>query len=655
MPKVITNPISALTQGAIATLNQNFANIQTAMEDTLSRGGTIPNQMTADLDLNSNDILNVGNLDAETLRVNGSPIDLASIVDDVEVLADQATAAQAAAVSAAATAEAAAAGIEGSLIFFTRADAQAYTPMAAPQAIRLAGCLAAGDLGDGLYKQVASQPSHAAKFSINLLLGGVVWYEFADAQISPMHLGATGDGSTDDRGILAATDVAATALRIPISLTRGTYSVASNLTINSQIISRGGLIKPASGVTVTISKTLPQELTQLFDMSAGGKIELSKKVAMPEWFHASTNLSNSFQHAADAVGNNGTIIFSQAYTQTSSLLLSYQALQFKSASNKRFVSVTALGNFEQVKNTLAGTTLSSHFQSRGISWIADPTCNVAQFDLAEMAFVILEENGMIGSTLLGNYGIKLTSASNLRPPMYSKIRGNTMSDQGSSLIYLTNYANSITIADNRLQPGRAGVYCIDVEPTSGQYQDNLRVKDNGCERGGALSTLTNGIRLGTATSGSVQSVVINGNRFEQLNVAINASENSYVEGGANDNYFGSNVTRIVSAGGAIAPTIQASVRATLSGGVLTLANQPPAYNTNAANVTRISAGRFRVTYLRQRNVMDPHIQITHGADATTSFTVKRLTSTVASCEFVVLQGSTPTDPEGFGFVAFGTR
>jgi hypothetical protein len=88
MPKVVTNPISAFTQGAIATLSQNFDRIEAAIENTLSRDGTTPNQMTADLDLNSNDILNVKNLDAETLRVNGSPINLVSIVDDVEVLAD---------------------------------------------------------------------------------------------------------------------------------------------------------------------------------------------------------------------------------------------------------------------------------------------------------------------------------------------------------------------------------------------------------------------------------------------------------------------------------------------------------------------------------------------------------------------------------------
>lgn len=56
---------------SVAGLNGLFALIETAMENTLSRDGTTPNQMSADIDLNSNDLLNVGRLDAGTLFVNG--------------------------------------------------------------------------------------------------------------------------------------------------------------------------------------------------------------------------------------------------------------------------------------------------------------------------------------------------------------------------------------------------------------------------------------------------------------------------------------------------------------------------------------------------------------------------------------------------------
>ena len=52
-----------------AALNANFDAIETALENTLSRDGTTPNQMEADLDLNGHDILNAG-----SVFVNGDNI-----------------------------------------------------------------------------------------------------------------------------------------------------------------------------------------------------------------------------------------------------------------------------------------------------------------------------------------------------------------------------------------------------------------------------------------------------------------------------------------------------------------------------------------------------------------------------------------------------
>lgn len=48
------------------TINSNNSAIEAALENTLSRDGTTPNVMSADLDMNSNDLLNVGNIDAST-------------------------------------------------------------------------------------------------------------------------------------------------------------------------------------------------------------------------------------------------------------------------------------------------------------------------------------------------------------------------------------------------------------------------------------------------------------------------------------------------------------------------------------------------------------------------------------------------------------
>lgn len=71
------NEIASLanTSSAKAALNDNFDRIEEAFENTLSRDGSTPNQMEADLDMNSNDILNAGIVDAESFHINGVPFE----------------------------------------------------------------------------------------------------------------------------------------------------------------------------------------------------------------------------------------------------------------------------------------------------------------------------------------------------------------------------------------------------------------------------------------------------------------------------------------------------------------------------------------------------------------------------------------------------
>lgn len=57
MAKLTLNPITSAYQ-AVTALNANNALIEAALENTLSRDGTTPNTMSANLDLNSNKILN---------------------------------------------------------------------------------------------------------------------------------------------------------------------------------------------------------------------------------------------------------------------------------------------------------------------------------------------------------------------------------------------------------------------------------------------------------------------------------------------------------------------------------------------------------------------------------------------------------------------
>lgn len=61
MSKVTLNSVADITQSSTAqtTINTNFTTVQTAFDNTLSRDGTSPNQMSASLDMNSFDILNL--------------------------------------------------------------------------------------------------------------------------------------------------------------------------------------------------------------------------------------------------------------------------------------------------------------------------------------------------------------------------------------------------------------------------------------------------------------------------------------------------------------------------------------------------------------------------------------------------------------------
>lgn len=70
---------------AANTINANNALIEAALENTLSRDGSTPNQMDADLDMNHNDILNAHSVSTDVLYIDGVlviPTDIAQIPDN---------------------------------------------------------------------------------------------------------------------------------------------------------------------------------------------------------------------------------------------------------------------------------------------------------------------------------------------------------------------------------------------------------------------------------------------------------------------------------------------------------------------------------------------------------------------------------------------
>src|SRR6056297_4090837 len=68
--------ISLINTGYSSTeqLNENFTALKDAFDNTLSLDGSTPNAMSANLDLNSNDILNGGTINATDFVLDGQSI-----------------------------------------------------------------------------------------------------------------------------------------------------------------------------------------------------------------------------------------------------------------------------------------------------------------------------------------------------------------------------------------------------------------------------------------------------------------------------------------------------------------------------------------------------------------------------------------------------
>ena len=69
--KATLSPITGSPVSQIAAINSALDDINDKLDNTVSRDGSTPNTMEADLDLNNNDILNAGDINAQSLLVNG--------------------------------------------------------------------------------------------------------------------------------------------------------------------------------------------------------------------------------------------------------------------------------------------------------------------------------------------------------------------------------------------------------------------------------------------------------------------------------------------------------------------------------------------------------------------------------------------------------
>ena len=126
--------------------------------------------------------------------------------------------------------------------------------------------------------------------------------------VSVKDFGAAGDGVADDAGKFVAANTAVGAGGA-VHVTPGIYRFASNTTITAVLVfSPGAIIKPNTGVKVTLTQKPVAGAYQIFDRSGGGAVEFNRVPEVyAEWWGARggpggrTDNNIPIQHALDAV------------------------------------------------------------------------------------------------------------------------------------------------------------------------------------------------------------------------------------------------------------------------------------------------------------------------------------------------------------------
>lgn len=134
--------------------------------------------------------------------------------------------------------------------------------------------------------------------------------------VGSQYSGGVGDGVTNDRAAIAAADAAASTAGLPLLLKKGTYRVSTNLTVTNPVqLQPGAVIKPDSGVTVTLAGGVQAPLQQVFDHSAGGKVvPLKVPFYHPAWWGPvnSANDSQSWIDMQAAITASASTLYSGA-------------------------------------------------------------------------------------------------------------------------------------------------------------------------------------------------------------------------------------------------------------------------------------------------------------------------------------------------------
>jgi hypothetical protein len=217
--------------GAVAALNANFDAIEQAVENTLSRDGTTPNEMEANLDMNGNNILNADTINTASLVINGTPVQPSTGVTVASAFQSHsfvATAAQTSFSVAPFTPYSASVVVEVNGIVLPPADVSVSgTNVVIP------ACTVGDEVVIRRFTDAPSPFPNADDISFNQ--SGTVQTRSVQSKlrdtVSVKDFGAVGDGVANDApAIQAAIDAAAGR---PVLVPAGTYRITSGLSYNT--------------------------------------------------------------------------------------------------------------------------------------------------------------------------------------------------------------------------------------------------------------------------------------------------------------------------------------------------------------------------------------------------------------------------------------
>ena len=223
MAKVtLTNVTAVQNQTSLAaTINANSAAIAAAVEKTLSRDGTSPNSMGAQLDMNSHKIINLPVATTATEAVRFSQVsalidgyqEIYDIRDEVETMRDQTM----------------------SYAYFGDYLATDISGVSIPTTVTVFKTIGYSVKGSGAGFYVYVDTSASTNPGELVTLNGRR-FRLADSTISVEMFGAVGDGSTDDTSAINSALSFASTYSRKVVFTKKTYKIGALVVPNSSLI-----------------------------------------------------------------------------------------------------------------------------------------------------------------------------------------------------------------------------------------------------------------------------------------------------------------------------------------------------------------------------------------------------------------------------------